>query len=99
MDALIDEIGTVIKFSETRDFPAIANGFNASAVRQFPNIVGCIDGTHLKVEIKHNHEKHCYKNYKKFHSIHLLAVCRENLMFTYIFAGWPGNLVNENFSY
>ena len=88
MDALIDKIDQIISFPRNTEFAQIANNFNAYG-KQFPNVVGCIDGTHLRVEIKCNYEKRCFKNYKKFHSIHLMAVCKDDLMFTYIFAGWP----------
>ena len=89
MNALISKIGRIIKFPQRNEFQDIADAFNSSG-KQFPNVVGCLDGTHIKVEIKRNFDSHSYYNYKKFHSIHLLAVCRDDLSFTYIHTGWPG---------
>ena len=77
------------KISDRNQFQTISDVFNASG-KQFPNIVGYLDGTHIKVKIPRNLDSHSYYNYKKFHSIHLLAVCHEDLSFTYIHAGWPG---------
>ena len=51
MDALIKKIPLIIKFPEPTQFREIANNFNASG-KEFQNVVGCIDGTHLGIEIK-----------------------------------------------
>ena len=89
METLIENISKVISFPRQRSFAQIAQNFNSSG-HQFPNVVGCLDGTHLKIEIKRDRRKASYYTYKKFHSIHLQAICRENLLLTYIHAGWPG---------
>ena len=64
-------------------FQNIADAFTSG--KQFPNVVGYLDGTHIKVEILIVTHITTTRSF-----IHLLAVCYEDLSFTYIHAGWPG---------
>lgn len=52
----------------------------------FPNVIGCIDGTHIPIKQPHID----YYNRKGFHSVILQGVCNSNKLFIDIFAGWPG---------
>lgn len=56
----------------------------------FPSVIGAIDGTHIKIKAPVNHPE-TYVNRKGFHSVLLQAVCREDMRFTHIVAGWPGS--------
>lgn len=57
---------------------------------QFPNVVGLIDGTHIRVIVPKNIE-YVYVNRKNYHSINVQAVCDHNGAFTNIVAKWPGS--------
>ena len=52
----------------------------------FPNVIGCIDGCHVRIAPR-KHERGPYFNFKKFHSVHLQAVCLYDQRFTDIFVG------------
>lgn len=58
-------------------------------MRAIPNVIGCIDGTHIPV--KCNRSVHSsYLNRKEWTSVNVLAICDERLRFTYICYGAPG---------
>ena len=66
----------------------IDNFYTAS---QFPNVLGVIDGTHIRIVAPHEHPQ-VYVNRKKFHSIVLQGICAHNLQFLHVVAGWPGSV-------
>ena len=76
----------VIKWPEKKDYPEISADFNNKRFRCFPNMIGCISGCHIRIAAKKN-ERGPYYNYKHFHSVHLQAVCLNDLKFTDIFVG------------
>ena len=51
----------------------------------FPNVVGCIDGIHVRIQALCEDEK-SYVNRKNYHSINVMAVCdyKDNLPHHYI---------------
>ena len=53
-------------------------------IRKFPNVIGAIDGCHIRITPK-SHERVSFFNFKQFHSIHLQAVALFNRQFTDIF--------------
>ena len=57
----------------------------------FPNVLGVIDGTHIRIVDPHEHPQ-VYVNRKKFHSIVLQGICAHNLQFLHVVAGWPGSV-------
>jgi hypothetical protein len=57
----------------------------------FPNVLGAIDGTHIRIVAPHEHPQ-AYVNRKKFHSIILQGLCARNLQFLHVVAGWPGSV-------
>ena len=57
----------------------------------FPGIVGMIDGTHVQIR-KPDERGYDYYNRKDYYSVVLQVVCRENLLFTDVYAGWPGKV-------
>ncbi|CAF4212833.1 unnamed protein product, partial [Rotaria magnacalcarata] len=59
--------------------------------------IGCIDGTHISIEPPTGAETD-YFNYKKFHSVIVLAVVDASLKFTYINIGAPGRC-NDSYVY
>lgn len=58
---------------------------------QFPNVMGVIDGTHIRIVAPSKHPQ-VYVNRKKFHSIVLQGICASNLQFLHVVAGWPGSV-------
>lgn len=56
---------------------------------EFPNVIGAIDGTHIKIRAP-SHDPTSYINRKDYHSIILQAVCDRHGKFTHCFAGYPG---------
>ncbi len=57
----------------------------------FPNVLGVIDGTHIRIVAPREHPQ-VYVNRKKFHSIILQGICAHNLQFLHVVAGWPGSV-------
>ncbi|PJE77616.1 hypothetical protein CI610_03459 [invertebrate metagenome] len=58
----------------------------------FPDVVGAIDGTHIRIKSPTSEHAADYLNRKRYHSVVLQAVCREDMRFTDIYAGWPGRV-------
>ncbi|CAF3340251.1 unnamed protein product [Rotaria sp. Silwood2] len=63
----------------------------------YPMCIGSIDGTHISIEPPTGEETDYY-NYKKFHSVIVLAVVDASLKFSYINVGAPGRC-NDAFVY
>ena len=86
MTILNEKSKQLIKWPAKEECPDIAAEFDKSCKRKFPNIIGAIDGCHVRIQPK-NSERTPYYNFKKFHSIHLQAVCTADRKFTDIFVG------------
>lgn len=58
-----------------------------------PNILGCVDGTHIKIKAppiyRHPDE---YINRKNVHSINVQAICDSDCVFTDVDVSWPGSV-------
>ncbi|XP_062584804.1 putative nuclease HARBI1 [Saccostrea cucullata] len=63
---------------------------NYHELSRFPNILGCIDGTHVPIRTP-KQDEHLYVNRKNFHSINVQGVCDSDLRFTNLVAKWPGS--------
>jgi hypothetical protein len=57
----------------------------------FPNVVGCIDGTHVPVKAPSN-DRENYVNRKGFPSVNVMAVCDNKMRFTDVFADRAGSV-------
>ena len=66
----------------------VIDGFSRKA--NFPNVIGSIDGTHIKIKAPKEHPE-TYVNRKGYHSLILQAVCREDMQFTHVVAGNVGS--------
>ena len=86
MKLMKDKSQLIIKWPEKKDYADIAADFNSKRLRCFPNVIGCIDGCHIRIAAKKN-ERGPYYNYKRFHSVHLQVVCLNDRKFTDIFVG------------
>ncbi|CAH1373259.1 unnamed protein product [Tenebrio molitor] len=60
-------------------------------VHGFPGIIGCIDGSHIKINKPKEHPG-SYINRKNFHSVLLQGVCDHRRLFTDVYAGEAGSI-------
>lgn len=75
-DALVEMKDTFIKWPQTPEkLNSIKNGFYQKA--GFPNVVGCIDGTHVPIQAPVDDEP-SFVNRKGFHSINVQGICDHN---------------------
>ena len=86
MELLCEQVNTVIKWPAKDEYEGIASEFDKKRRRRFPNIIGAIDGCHIRISPRKS-ECNAYYNFKRFHSIHLQAVCTADRKFTDIFVG------------
>lgn len=60
-------------------------------MHQFPNVVGCIDGTHIRIINPQSTFANSFINRKGYASINVMAVCDSRQRFRYVYAAWPGS--------
>ena len=63
-----------------------AKSFSFAFNRNFPNVIGAIDGCHIRIAPRKS-EQIMHYNFKRFQSIHFQAVCSYDRKFMYIFVG------------
>ena len=86
MSLLNDKCNEVIKWLQKHEYHSIADNFDKKRKRQFPNIIGAIDGCHIRISPSKK-EVQGYQNFKQFHSIHLQVICLYDRKFMDIFVG------------
>lgn len=64
---------------------------NFKAKQNIRNIIGAIDGSHVRINRPSEHEE-TYVNRKQYHSMIIQAVCDSSKLFTDICCGEPGSL-------
>nr|XP_020463569.1 putative nuclease HARBI1 [Monopterus albus] len=57
----------------------------------FPNVVGCIDGTHIPINAPSENEGD-YVNRRSIHSINVQIICDASHIITNVEAKWPGSV-------
>ncbi|XP_071648622.1 putative nuclease HARBI1 [Temnothorax longispinosus] len=90
--ALFLNSSTFIKWPTGDRAIRVMQGFKESS--GFPNTIGAIDGTHIRIDApKENHVD--YINRKGFHSIQLQLVCDHRTLITHCYAGHPGSVHDQ----
>ncbi|XP_063420957.1 putative nuclease HARBI1 [Mytilus trossulus] len=87
VNAINDLLPRFVQWPEELDSVAIK--FNEMGTYEFQNIIGAIDGSHIPIE-QPLECPNSYYNRKKFHSVILQAVCKDDLSFVNICVGMPG---------
>ncbi|XP_055643964.1 putative nuclease HARBI1 [Toxorhynchites rutilus septentrionalis] len=57
----------------------------------FPGVIGCVDGTHIRIISPSADLQHLYYNRKGFHSLNVMLVCDHKHMIRYVDANNPGS--------
>ncbi|XP_061164358.1 putative nuclease HARBI1 [Saccostrea echinata] len=57
----------------------------------FPNVVGCVDGTQIKIKAPKDNEAD-FINRKGFHSLNVQMICGPDFSITNVVAKWPGSV-------
>ncbi|XP_065094631.1 putative nuclease HARBI1 [Ochlerotatus camptorhynchus] len=57
----------------------------------FPGIIGCVDGTHVKIIAPPSNIQHLFYNRKGFHSLNVMLVCDHKLRIRYVDSNNPGS--------
>uniref|UniRef100_A0A6P7HBM4 Nuclease HARBI1 n=2 Tax=Diabrotica virgifera virgifera TaxID=50390 RepID=A0A6P7HBM4_DIAVI len=60
-------------------------------MRGFPRVIGCIDGSQIKITSPGGNDAEIYRNRKGYFSINIQAVCSADGLFQSITARWPGS--------
>ncbi|CAG2196907.1 unnamed protein product [Mytilus edulis] len=81
VNAINDLLPRFVQWPEELDSVAIK--FNEMGTYEFQNIIGAIDGSHIPIE-QPLECPNSYYNRKKFHSVILQAVCKDDLSFVNI---------------
>ena len=92
IDALADPdvLKRFVYFPVTTD-AAERNKEDFLAIANFPNIVGVIDGTHIRI-VAPKEQEEVYVNRKGFHSINVQIVFDASYRILEILAKWPGSV-------
>ncbi|XP_048730425.1 putative nuclease HARBI1 [Ostrea edulis] len=75
------------------NFPANLDSYKRTffEIAGFPNVVGCVDGTQIKIKAPSENEGD-FINRKGFHSLNIQMVCGPNFNITNVVAKWPGSV-------
>lgn len=68
----------------------VVKKFNSLRTNCFPNVIGCVDGSHIQITGCENDSS--FYNRKGYNSIILQCVCDSSLCFIDVYAGWPGSV-------
>lgn len=62
----------------------------------FPGVVGCIDGTHIKVWVPQSNSRETYRNRKGVFSLNVQMVCGPDCVVYDLVNSWPGSAHDSN---
>jgi hypothetical protein len=79
-----------VKMPETNEEKlSVKAGFHE--LRGFPNVIGCVDGSHIPIISPGGNNAELYRNRKTYFSINVQGVCDSKLTIRDIVARWPGS--------
>lgn len=87
-DALVSHLDEIIKWPSVSHLTSIKHGYFQLA--GFPNVIGCVDCTHVRVLQPAGNNAFQYLNRKSYYSINVQAICDTTLRFTNAVIKWPG---------
>ncbi|XP_052468303.1 putative nuclease HARBI1 [Carassius gibelio] len=87
--ALKQLLPTFVQFPGHKPLLVIKDEFHR--VAGFPNVIGCIDGTHIPIKAPSINEGD-YVNRKSIHSINVQVICEATQIITNVEAKWPGSV-------
>ncbi|XP_036322062.1 putative nuclease HARBI1 [Rhagoletis pomonella] len=87
LESFICQIWIKFNYTEAELQQAKSHFYNKSRI---PEIIGCIDGTHIKIVAPRKELQHLYYNRKGFFSINAMVVCDHTMKIRYINAKNPG---------
>lgn len=87
--ALLSRLQTFIKWPGLEHRRQLELEFRAK--RGFPDVIGIIDGTHIRIKAPRK-KPEVYINRKKYHSMNVQAVVQEDRQIIDLFAGYPGSV-------
>lgn len=94
VEKLVSKASAFIRFPQTiGDKRRTQERF--SQIAGFPSVVGCIDGTHVRI-LRPRTDESQYVCRKGYHSINVQAVCDHKGAFIHVSARWPGS-TNDSF--
>lgn len=79
-----------IKFPTTNEEISITQN-EFFELGSFPQVIGCVDGTHIKIQCPGGDDGEIYRNRLKYFSINVQGICNSRLEFTNVVARWPGS--------
>ena len=77
----------VLKFPDEQRWQEIIDGFQKRW--QVPNCMGALDGKHIRIK-NQTEEASLFYNYKRFHSVVLMALVDHEYKFTWVDVGYSG---------
>nr|XP_049694472.1 putative nuclease HARBI1 [Helicoverpa armigera] len=79
-----------IRFPETpEEISTVKEQFYKIA--RFPNVLGCIDCTHIKIQSPGGDDAELFRNRKSYMSINTQTITDANLLITDVVSRWPGS--------
>ena len=89
LDSILELVPSLIKWPGQIEQQATRNHFFEGF--SLPNVVGCIDCTHIQIRAPQKDEEVAYVNRLSYHSINVQAVCDQNSVFINLVANKPGS--------
>ena len=80
-----------VRFHPQRETDAMKVVFHAVPVANFPNVIGCVDCTHIKIATPAVNE-HEYVNRKNDHTINVQLICDADASIMNCVVRWPGSV-------
>ncbi len=88
--AIVEHLGKIyVRWPSDMEQHVIASEFEQKT--GFPNVIGCIDGTHIPVKPPAA-DRDSYINRKGYPSVNVMAVCDHKMLFTAVFADRAGSV-------